>query len=499
MNMIRFAIIPAIGLTLLITWLIPYRGIANEPPQISRIEPNSLATGQLAEVRVVGPFKSWPVQIWSSSPDVSWSCQKEPGVFQVAVNNATPLKETWLRLFHASGTSPAKRLLIASQPALIENEPNDRFTKANDIEAESIVSAALEKNVDVDCFRVSLNEGDLFSAVVDSHRYGSPADANLQLLDEKGFVLKESIDHFGLDPALSFAITRSGIYYVRVFAFPAEPDSTISFRGGADWWYRLRCMKGPLPLEIPPARDATLAQCTQQDAKPGLNPESAPNLNLQEKVFQTIESSDDHSGKPTSQKHYFKLPKAPGTQIQIEITAQSMGSNLDPTLAILDSNGKQLAYQDDAGNDRDISLVWSIPDDKDYYAVLADFHRRGGKQNSYWLALTQVQPYVIVASTSDAYTTKINEEIEIGLKLEKPAEWSGDLELINTDPSLEIVFASNPIKIEKGTKDASVKLKVTKAYAGVLPIEWKQKESNTALPLSGPHSKNVPSWLTVVE
>ncbi len=432
---------------------------ANEPPQISRVEPNGVALGQTTEVRVVGQFKSWPVQIWSSSPDVKWSCQSETGVFQVSVNDASHLKEAWFRLFHASGSSPAKRLFIAPQLTLKETEPNDSITKASDIESESLVSGVLEKNVDVDCYRVSLKEGDLFSVIVDSHRYGSPADANLQLLDERGFVIQESIDHFGLDPALSASITRTGIFYLKVFAFPAEPDSTISFRGGADWWYRLRCVKGPLPFEVPASREMTLALCTQTQIPPGFNIETAPALNLQEKVFQTIESSNDSPGNSTTLNHYFRLPKSPGTHIRIEVTAQSMGSNLDPTVTIIDSNGQQRAFQDDTANDRDVSIQWTIPDDKDYYVVLGDFHRRGGKQNAYWLALAQVQPRVYVSSAADSYTTKINEEVEISLKLEKPADWSGELALLNSDPSLEIVFNPPVIKIEKGTKDASIKLK----------------------------------------
>lgn len=472
---------------------------ANEPPQISRAEPNSVALGQTTEVRVVGQFKSWPVQIWSSSPDVKWSCQSETGVFQVSVNNASHLKEAWFRLFQDSGSSPAKRLLIASQPSLKETEPNDSFTKATDIESESFVSGVLEKNVDVDCYRMSLKEGDLFSVIVDSHRYGSPADANLQLLDERGFVVQESIDHFGLDPALSASITRTGIFYLKVFAFPAEPDSTISFRGGADWWYRLRCLKGPLPFEVPAARETTLAQCTQMQIPPGFNVETAPNLNLQEKVFHTIESSNDRPGNSTTPNHYFQLPKSPGTQIRIEVTAQSMGSNLDPTITIIDSNGQQRAFQDDTANDRDVSILWTIPDDKDYYVVLGDFHRRGGKQNAYWLALTQVQARVSISSTADSYSTKINEEVEIALKLEKPADWAGELELLSSDPSLEIAINPPVIKMEKGTKDASVKLKLNKAYAGILPIHGKLKGSSETVTLSGPQSGDVPSWLTVRE
>lgn len=473
--------------------------LAEELPQISRAEPNSIATGQVTEVRVLGQFKSWPIQVWSSSPHVTWNCQAESGVFQISVDGSIDSKEVWFRLFNSAGTTPPKRILIASQTPILEKEPNDQPSKANDIKSDEIISAALEKNIDVDCFRVHLAENDQFSAVVDSHRYGSPVDANLQLLDEKGFVVVESIDHFGLDPAISATITRSGTYYVKVFAFPAEPDSTISFRGGADWWYRLRCSKGPLLYEIPPARDATLAKCTLRDTTAGLTVDTAVLLNLQEKVFQTVEASNENSGKMPSHNHYYKLPKAPGIQVRIEVTAQSMGSPLDPTLTIIDAAGKQLAFHDDEGNDRDALLTWTIPDDKDYFAVIGDFHRLGGKQDAYWLSLTQAHPRVHITASSDSYSSKINQEIEISLKLEKPADWTGELELICTDPSIEITFTPSSIKVESGTKEISAKLKASKAYAGALPIQLKHKESDKALSMSGPLNETIVPWFTVTE
>jgi hypothetical protein len=334
---------------------------------------------------------------------------------------------------------------------------------------------------------------------VDSHRYGSPADDNLQLLDEKGFVVLESIDHFGLDPALTATITRSGIYYVKVFAFPAEPDSTISFRGGADWWYRLRCFKGPLPYEIPPARAATLAECALRETAAGLTMDNAVPLNLKEKVFQTVIGSIENSGRRSSQNHYYKLPKATGTQVCLEVTAHSMGSPLDPTLSIIDTTSKQHAFQDDAGNDRDALLTWTIPDDKEYFAVIGDFHRLGGEQDAYWLSLTEVQPRVHVTTLADSYLSKINQELEISLKLDKPADWTGELEMISTVASLGVVLAPSSVKIEKGTKDISVKLTATKAYAGLLPIQLKQKESGQVLSMSGPINDAIVPWLTITE
>jgi hypothetical protein len=51
-------------------------------------------------------------------------------------------------------------MLIGTQQSILEKEPNDQPSKPTTSSRDEEISAVLEKNVDVDCFRVHLSEGD---------------------------------------------------------------------------------------------------------------------------------------------------------------------------------------------------------------------------------------------------------------------------------------------------------------------------------------------------
>ncbi len=53
-------------------------------------------------------------------------------------------------------------------------------------------------------------------------------DANLQIMDEKGNLLAQNLDHHGLDPQIVFSAPAYGNYLVRVFGFPSEPTAPSS-------------------------------------------------------------------------------------------------------------------------------------------------------------------------------------------------------------------------------------------------------------------------------
>ena len=81
-------------------------------------------------------------------------------------------------------------------------------------------------------------------------------DAILQVVSPDGNVLAENNDFIHLDPRLTFTPAKSGTYIVRLFAFSSTPDTTIRFRGGDNFIYRLTLTTGPfithaVPLSAP--------------------------------------------------------------------------------------------------------------------------------------------------------------------------------------------------------------------------------------------------------
>ncbi len=85
---------------------------------------------------------------------------------------------------------------------------------------------------------MALRAGQTLVASVAAHgTLGSPMDAVLQICSSDGFVLRQNDDFHGLDPQLVFDAPRDGKYVIRIFAFPASPNSSISFSGKPSYVY----------------------------------------------------------------------------------------------------------------------------------------------------------------------------------------------------------------------------------------------------------------------
>jgi hypothetical protein len=70
---------------------------------------------------------------------------------------------------------------------------------------------------------------------------------------------------------------------------------------------------------------------------------------------------------------YFKFPAQAGQRLAIEVLARRIGSSLDPMLRLLDSKGRELAYNDDTpGLSGDSSLVYTFKTAGEYIIELRD-------------------------------------------------------------------------------------------------------------------------------
>ena len=76
---------------------------------------------------------------------------------------------------------------------------------------------------------------------------------------------------------------------------------------------------------------------------------------------------------------YFKFPAQAGQRISIEVLARRIGSSLDPMLRLLDSKGRELAYNDDTpGLSGDASLVYTFKVAGEYVIELRDIKYGAG-------------------------------------------------------------------------------------------------------------------------
>lgn len=87
-------------------------------------------------------------------------------------------------------------------------------------------------------------------------------------------------------------------------------------------------------------------------------------------------------------RDYYRFTAAAGQRISVEVVARRLGSPLDPMIRLMDANGRELTYSDDApglGADSQVSYV--IRDAGDYLLELRDIRYQGGGTHQYRLRI----------------------------------------------------------------------------------------------------------------
>src|SRR5262249_50536920 len=144
-------------------------------------------------------------------------------------------------LYDEDGATDLRPFIIGNLPEVIEAEPNDDPNRPQSISPlPATINGRLARGGDVDGFSVTLHQGQTLVADLEANRHsGASRDAALQVVCDSGFVLAQNDDAVGRDPRIVFEAPTEGTYLVRVFAFPATPDSSIRFAGGSAFVYRL--------------------------------------------------------------------------------------------------------------------------------------------------------------------------------------------------------------------------------------------------------------------
>jgi len=87
-------------------------------------------------------------------------------------------------------------------------------------------------------------------------------------------------------------------------------------------------------------------------------------------------------------RNYYQFTAKAGQIISFEVVARRMGSALDPLLRLLDANGRELTYSDDApGLSGDAQICHTFPADGQYTLVVRDIRFQGGANHNYRLRI----------------------------------------------------------------------------------------------------------------
>lgn len=385
---------------------------AAEAPDVKGLFPAGVQRGQSVSVRVIGKPGSQPPQVWCDREGIVGQPGEKPEeVTLTAAAEAQP-GVCWLRLHTAEGAAPLRPFFVGVLPEIAEVEPNGATADAQIVDAAgTTVNGVLDRAGDVDVFQVALAAGQTLVASLEANRtLGSPMDGVLQVLSPRGFVLRQNDDDHGLDPQVVFTAPQDGVYAVRVFAFPKDPNTAIRFAGGEDYVYRLTLTTGPfvdraLPepgvdgswllegwniaegVRVSPRRHEDRLEALiempgtwQFERLPPLpeamtrESDSATLLTVQVPgaVWGTINPEGDMDA--------YIVRAAPG-RCRLRVTARAIGSPLDAVLSIRDAAGTLVREVDDNGADAfDPSTDFDVPAEGELRVEVGDRFRHGGER-----------------------------------------------------------------------------------------------------------------------
>jgi hypothetical protein len=323
-----------------------------------------------------------------------------------------------IRIRTATGISSLRLFSVGSLPVLTEVEPNDP-KRPQAIPLERTVEGIITTE-DVDVFGFQARKGQRIHVELEGLRLGNGAfDPYLAIYDARGFEVATCDDSalLGQDPHAGFTAQEDGTYTVRV--------RESAYRGGPRCAYRLHIGTFPRPTALLPSggqpgetltvrllgdpRDlppqqitlpadplATAALLPQGDQ--GLAP-SALALRISPLPNRT-ESPKNDSRKNAPEVEipgaingvlerpgdvdWIRFQARKGQTLDIQVHARTLGSPVDPWMAIFKRGGKYLAGNDDArAGIPDSRLRFRVPETGAYDLVLRDLLRRGGSDFAY--------------------------------------------------------------------------------------------------------------------
>lgn len=512
-------------------------GAQSAAPDVKYLYPAGATRGTTVEVSPGGNTGDWPPQIWVNRPDVTVVPAAEKGKVSITVSPDAVPGIRWIRLYNTHGAAAPLPFVVGTLPEVNEQEPNDIATKPQALaNSACVVNGRLEKRGDVDTFAVSLTKGQtLVAAVTANEMLDSPMDAVLQVTSARGSVLAQNDDECGLDPLLPFTAPADGLYLVRLFAFPATPDSSISFAGGENFVYRLTVttdafVDGSLPLAVSQTgpteveligwnlRDVDRRRALDPSITELFSPEWANSLSLPLVPLRSaIEIEPNAAAAPQSldlpavvsgrigeprDRDAFRVHLTKG-QWHFSIESRSLGYPLDAVLELFDTAGKSLARADDSGNNRDAELKFTAPADGDYTLVVSDLYEHGGPRYFYRLSIAPPEADFALSIPQHAYTATVGKPLEIPLTIDRRNGFEGEID-IRVEGLPDGITASPAKSAAKGETAKSVKLTITGASPCAGPIRI---VGTSADPVSRTHLAEFPLaagarlsdlWLTVV-
>lgn len=474
--------------------------VVHSQVELERFFPPVVQRGVATTIKADGKFPQWPVKIECDVPGCPVTCGEKSGEFSVTAP-ANAVGAAWIRVHDDQSASSLVPILIEASSVLLEAEPNETLAKATPMTLPATVVGKLEKNGDVDVWKVPLRAGEqMVASVTANTMIASPMDAVLQLVDSRGFVVLQAEDNNGLDPQLVFTSNKDAEYYLRIFCFPETPTGTIGFAGGANFNYAMSVTTNGMLDHTLPFRHVPIDKVTPfafgWNLDPGNVLEVSPATAISPQTLYSPASKGWHwlparaivessfgVDETTSADHVFDVPtlyfghimKAKevdrvrirvrsGVSYRAAIESRDFGFKLDSVLKVLKPDLKtQIAQNDDAGRGNyDSAVEFKATEDGEVVTEVSDLADSGSLRHAYELHVSVVEPSVNLAVAADHFRVEIGKSVEIPVTVERRSGFSQRLEFSAKNLPVGITL-EKAVSEAKGDSAKSVKLKLVAA------------------------------------
>ena len=491
-----------------------------EAPAVTYLFPAGGKQGTEVVVTVAGKLGTAPVSIWASDSGITATVPEKPAkANQISVKiakNAQP-GIYWLRFHNAEGASDLRAFIVGTLTEALEKEPNNNLKEAQALEgSQLVVNGVLSKSGDVDTFAVSLQKGQTLVVSMEAHRnLASPMDGILQIVSERGFVLDQNDDLHGNDPQIAFTAPAAGKYYVRTFAFPAAPNSTLRFSGAASYVYRITFTTGPFADHTYPmatTADASSVKVFGWNIPAGLQQlpvtparlvggpqlhhgQLANALELRQVAGAVVVEAEANAGKKpqpinipstitgrieaTKEADSYTFQATKGQKVIFRAESKSFGSALDPYLRLFDSTGKLIREIDDTKrNSIECTLKYTFPADGAYRLQISDLYQHGSFRHVYRLGITEEKPDFQLTIAASKFILDGGKPLEIPVSVVRNDATSG-----NFTGEIEVSVVGLPAGVTAAVGKSTAKGDTSKTVKLTLK-STSEKHSTVRLPLS---------------
>jgi hypothetical protein len=391
--------------------------------------------GSTIELTLTGTNLAGPTGLWTSFPaKVTIPTDKNNGKdnaslrVQVEVSHDAPLGFHTLRLATTRGLSNFRLFCIDDLPQVMEVDTNRSRTTAQAVPVPCVVVGRADAEI-ADYYKVSVKAGQRLSFEVLGRRLGSALDPQLTLLDPRtGRELPggHNNDSPGLqaDPRLTYTFKDAGDVLVEV--------RDTMWRGGADFWYRLRigdfpCATTPIPMAARRGSQVTVSFAgptvdgvapieVSVPTDPSVNtiwlaPKGANGLHgwpvplavsdLEELVEQEPNNGPGHANRlpvpcgitarflEHGDVDHFVFAAKKGQRYTIEAQTHELNSPTEVYMTLKDVKGNQLAVSNPAVAPR---MDFIAPADGDVILVVEHLLYASGPSETYRVTVTPFEP-----------------------------------------------------------------------------------------------------------